>query len=1057
MAPEPPDDYVQRPKEYDTLKDLLLKPTGTAGGAIAALRGAGGYGKTTLAKKLAHDPDIANSYPDGVLWVELGEQCGEAKILALVANLIGWIDPSSKRPIGTIDAARTALGEALDDRRFLLVLDDVWQKQHLDAFLRAGKNSSRLVTTRFNFVLPGAATQQPVDAMQSGEAQMLLGAGLPRDQVGKSSTELAMLAKRLGEWPQLLKLVNGFLRNKENVGQTVAEAIALANAYLDEEGLTAFDSADDADRTQAVEKTIGVTLRLLSEPERQRFAELGIFPEDVDVPTSIVERLWREVGGLTHLQTTKVVQKLHSLALLLNLDLGRQTVRLHDTTRRYLRDKAGANGLLDQNRQLVRAMADIRLETKTTSEADYFYRYLPQHLADTNDRPTLDAILFDPSWLRAKLSATNSLLSLVGDYEQHSRGPMQSYIGRTLRLIAGICTRDKRQLLPQLVGRLMTCSDPAALEFITRSHNLIEPPAMVPLRPSLAPPGAEVARLEGHTGPVIALTLLPDGRLASGSFDCTVRLWDVTTGAETACLEGHTLPVSALTVLPDGRLASGSHDNTVRLWDVTTGAEIARLEGRAGWVNALTVVPDGQLASGANDVRLWDVTTGAETVRLKGHTLIVLPDGRLASASHDKTVRLWDVMTGAEIARLEGHTKDICALTVLPDGRLASCSYDKTVRLWDVTTGAEIARLEGHAGFVNALTVVPDGQLASGSNDRTVRLWDVTTGAETVRLKGHTDDVRSLTVLPDGRLASGGWDRTVRLWDLTVSAQTGLAEGHTSSVNALAMLPDGRLASASDDHTVRLWDVTTGAETARLEGHTSGVNALAVLPDGRLASGSYDKTVRLWDVTTGAETSRLEGHTCGIEALTVLPDGRLASGGGSLDDNTVRLWDVMTGAETARLEGHTMNVVALTVLPDGRLASGSYDKTVRLWDVTTGAETAHLGDHTNAVSALTVLSDGRLVLGSHHPTVRLLDVTTGAEIARLEGHTRIIIALTVLPDGRLASGSEDRTVRLWDVTTGTELCRFEIDAPVYSILSLANGTLVIGDWTGRLHWLKIVG
>ena len=93
---------------------------------------------------------------------------------------------------------------------------------------------------------------------------------------------------------------------------------------------------------------------------------------------------------------------------------------------------------------------------------------------------------------------------------------------------------------------------------------------------------AETARLEGHTDWVEALALLPDGRLASGSEDKTIRLWDVKTGAETARLEGHTAEVNpllfprggrvtALALLPDGRLASGSEDQTIRLWDVKTG------------------------------------------------------------------------------------------------------------------------------------------------------------------------------------------------------------------------------------------------------------------------------------------------------------------------------------------------------------------------------------------------------------------------------------------------------------------------------------------------------
>jgi hypothetical protein len=290
LAPEPPTDFVDRRLEFDALKAQLLDRKGDAVAITAALKGAGGYGKTTLARKLAHDPDIQDAYFDGILWGELGEK--PTNLLSILSDFVEIL--TGDRPgLENLNIAAAKLSEALGDRRILMVVDDVWREQDLPPFLKGGPNTTRLITTRIDNVLPANAFRQSVDAMQDREALTLLAGGLPPDQVTTQRPEIGKLAARLGEWALLLKLVNGFLRERVvKSRQSVAPAIAGVNKRLDEKGLVAFDARKEGERTTAVARTIGVSLELLDEFARVRFGELGVFPEDADIPIGIVARLW---------------------------------------------------------------------------------------------------------------------------------------------------------------------------------------------------------------------------------------------------------------------------------------------------------------------------------------------------------------------------------------------------------------------------------------------------------------------------------------------------------------------------------------------------------------------------------------------------------------------------------------------------------------------------------------------------------------------------------------------------------------------------------------------
>jgi hypothetical protein len=116
--------------------------------------------------------------------------------------------------------------------------------------------------------------------------------------------------------------------------------------------------AAGADRTRAIERTIGVSLDLLDQSERARFSELGIFPEDADIPLGVAGRLWDETGGLNEFETEDVLSRLYDLSLLLNLDLNQRLLRLHDTVRHFLQDQDGKDRLIAQHKRLLLALGD---------------------------------------------------------------------------------------------------------------------------------------------------------------------------------------------------------------------------------------------------------------------------------------------------------------------------------------------------------------------------------------------------------------------------------------------------------------------------------------------------------------------------------------------------------------------------------------------------------------------------------------------------------------------------------------------------------------------------
>jgi WD40 repeat protein len=317
----------------------------------------------------------------------------------------------------------------------------------------------------------------------------------------------------------------------------------------------------------------------------------------------------------------------------------------------------------------------------------------------------------------------------------------------------------------------------------------------------------------------------PSLPISTGNPGAVVRARDDLAGFSLVrTLGGHRGWVTAVAFSADARLlASGSWDETVKLWDVSTGREVQSLAQSSG-IEAIAFSPNGRwLASETSDksVGLWDAATGRELRTLSSnksprrpenldYSLAFSPDGRqLAWGTDGKTVGLWDLGAGREIRQFNSKRRGVIYVAFSPNGqRLASGDDSKTIGIWDATTGREVQTLSGHTKEVYAAAFSPDSRrLASASGDRTLKLWDVATGSEIRSFTGHTARVTSVAFSPDGKvLASGGWDKTIRLWDVATGRCLEVLEGHARPVYAIAFSSDGHwLASGSEDQTVKLW------------------------------------------------------------------------------------------------------------------------------------------------------------------------------------------------------------------------------------------------------------
>ena len=289
--------------------------------------------------------------------------------------------------------------------------------------------------------------------------------------------------------------------------------------------------------------------------------------------------------------------------------------------------------------------------------------------------------------------------------------------------------------------------------------------------------------------------------------------------------KGHTSSIDCIVQLYDGRIATGSSDGSVKIWNTKDNDKIKdykllktiqiNSKSEIDPIYSIHQMKNNYLIYGTEggNFLVWDINTYQNISFIKNCHLksvwgfMNVGQNKIVSISEDETFKVWNIHNFKLIKCININEGMILSEWTAEDGSLITGLENGKIIIWDMTTYSRIKEFIGHTEGVDYIIQLSDYRIVSGAQDKNLKIWDYFTGENLATLKGHMDTVESLLELKDTRIISASWDKTLKIWDVYNYQCLLSINAHNDYILVIELLKDGNFASGSADSTLKIWEV----------------------------------------------------------------------------------------------------------------------------------------------------------------------------------------------------------------------------------------------------------